>query len=351
MARDINQGIDPSMQYLSGGFRGNGVDSTLSRMLGQDVKAKAQFCAECGEKTEIAYKDPKNANAIEVYCKTHYEQLFASKCSGCNQPIMGQYVNANGEKYHPQCFSQDIQCAECSQRVFGEVLTACNKNWHPKCFKCNNCHTLLGHDFMEKGGYPFCKKCSAELSKVTPVVTKTKVNSAHVAETNKQNQELASNVQKGKMFCAECGQSIGAFDEAVSLGPSTFHSACLVCTKCKAALASTGYKEVSGMPYCPSCAGVSGGSGGFCAGCGQKLSGQYLSAMGQKWHKECFVCTSCQKPFNGGYAEKDGMPYCGPCLQKGSKPTYTTVQKGERVGFTVDPRTGQKKYTVGGPQN
>ncbi len=34
-----------------------------------------------------------------------------------------------------------------------------------------------------------------------------------------------------------------------------------------------------------------GGSatGGFCAGCGQKLVGSYLNAMGQKWHKACFV--------------------------------------------------------------
>ena len=60
----------------------------------------------------------------------------------------------------------------------------------------------------------------------------------------------------------------------------------------------------------------------------------------------CFVCDKCRTPLDGGYIEKDGQklhPSCNttPTLTK------TPVQTTHR-GFTVDPRTGQKKYTTGG---
>ncbi len=93
------------------------------------------------------------------------------------------------------------------------------------------------------------------------------------------------------MFCAECGQIIN-INAAVSFGDSTFHATCFNCSKCKKSLADTGnknasiiiiesqlfnrfhlisshlisslrciqnetgFKEVNGLPTCPSCAGI-----------------------------------------------------------------------------------------------
>jgi len=262
---------------------------------------------------------------------------------------MGQYVSVGGKRFHTQCHSQDIDCAGCRQKLFGEMVKACNSSWHPKCFKCDECHVVLDN-FVERKGVPFCHRCASSAPQQTAVRSGTS-NRSDVETRNKQNQEVAANVNKGKLFCAECGQVIGVND-AVSHGESVFHTACFACSQCRKPLAGTGFKIVDGSPVCAVCSGGSAAAGGgFCAGCGQKLTGQFLNAMGQKWHKNCFVCTDCNKPFSGGYAEKGGMPYCATCIQKGNKATVQTVTKpgAQRVGFTVDPRTGAKKYTTGNP--
>lgn len=40
--------------------------------------------------------------------------------------------------------------------------------------------------------------------------------------------------------------------------------------------------------------------GGRCMKCNQPIQGDHLSALGGKWHTQCFVCTECNAPFPGG---------------------------------------------------
>ncbi|XP_077986547.1 uncharacterized protein LOC144440946 [Glandiceps talaboti] len=47
-----------------------------------------------------------------------------------------------------------------------------------------------------------------------------------------------------------------------------------------------------------------------CAACDDPVIGQIISAMEQKWHAKCFVCTECKKPFDGPFFQKEGKPYC-----------------------------------------
>jgi len=246
---------------------------------------------------------------------------------------------------------QDISCVQRRKMIFGQVLEACGSQWHPSCFKCNECHSTLSSSYVERGGWPFCDKCANQSSnepykgKPTTVVQS---NSKQVAQRNQESKEIASNINKGKLFCAECGQLI-SIGEAVTLGSATFHEYCFVCTQCKKPLSETGFKEQGGAPYCPNClsGAANQGGGGFCAGCGKKLSGAFVTAVGSKWHKECFVCISCHQPFSSGYAEKDGQAYCPSCIQKVTPrtTTKTVVTSGQATGgFIVDPRTGQKKY-------
>jgi len=349
MSRDISQGIDPSMQFLSSAFNSNSTDGTLSRMLGEPVKGKPMFCAECGTRLEMAYRAP-NSSDSEIYCKQHWEELFGSKCEGCNQSITGQFVNVNGKKYHQQCHSQDIPCGGCNQRLFGESVEACGKSWHTKCFKCTLCYTPLDKDFVNRKGFPYCKRCNEEppahaMSSLS-IKADSEKKKQETQQKNQANQQLYSNIQKGKVFCAECGQMIAG--TTISFGESLFHEDCFCCSKCGKPVAQSGFKTVDGAAVCPTCTGGSNSGGGFCAGCGQKLVGQFISAMGQKWHKNCFVCSSCQQPFAGGYAEKNGMPYCSNCIQKGPQSVgqTVTIPGTQKVGFTVDPRTGKKKFTT-----
>eukprot|EP01098_Paradermamoeba_levis_P011133 TRINITY_DN4736_c0_g1_i1.p1 TRINITY_DN4736_c0_g1~~TRINITY_DN4736_c0_g1_i1.p1 ORF type:complete len:281 (+),score=58.49 TRINITY_DN4736_c0_g1_i1:42-884(+) len=62
-----------------------------------------------------------------------------------------------------------------------------------------------------------------------------------------------------------------------------------------------------------------------CDACFLTIDNASVSAMGQKFHKDCFVCTSCKKPFpNGEFVTKQKpgatstsppFPYCVKCVQ------------------------------------
>jgi len=99
----------------------------------------------------------------------------------------------------------------------------------------------------------------------------------------------------------------------------------------------------NGKPVCTKCnkpsnTPSSGGGGGNCTGCGQALQGAFITAMNSNWHKQCFVCAQCGSTLPGGYIEKNGKPHCDRCV-----PLVTTTTTGRQQGFTIDPRTGQKK--------
>jgi len=354
MSGQISQGIDPSMTYLSSSFKSSNIDSTLSRMLGNEVQGKEMFCSKCGKKTEIGYRNPNaSAEATELYCKEHYESMFAYLCEGCNKPIVGIYaVDERGKKYHQQCFGEDFPCANCSQRIIGEVVKACGKHWHPKCFKCTTCYTSFDGLHVDRGGFPYCKKCASEIvpSKRVVTVQKNSTVTAGSEETKGVTEDIYSNIQKGKLFCAECGKIISVND-AVSHGNAVFHVQCFCCAKCKKMLSEEkSFKTVNGKPHCLACAGSSsstgvgsnskGNSGGkFCAGCGSVLSGTCVKALDGSWHKDCLRCSSCNQPIGTStFVQRADKLLCQTCVG----PPITTAH----AGFTVDPRTGKKKYST-----
>jgi len=48
-----------------------------------------------------------------------------------------------------------------------------------------------------------------------------------------------------------------------------------------------------------------------CGHCGEIIKGQYISALGQSWHPDHFVCTECGQPFEGNQFHKhNDKPYC-----------------------------------------
>uniref|UniRef100_A0A8C0GB60 Transforming growth factor beta 1 induced transcript 1 n=1 Tax=Chelonoidis abingdonii TaxID=106734 RepID=A0A8C0GB60_CHEAB len=57
--------------------------------------------------------------------------------------------------------------------------------------------------------------------------------------------------------------------------------------------------------------GISTSTKGLCASCQKPIAGQVVTALGNTWHPEHFVCTHCQKEMGGSnFFEKDGAPYC-----------------------------------------
>lgn len=48
-----------------------------------------------------------------------------------------------------------------------------------------------------------------------------------------------------------------------------------------------------------------------CSSCSNSLeSEEYISALGQEWHTECFRCSACDCQLSSWYFEKDGLLFC-----------------------------------------
>jgi hypothetical protein len=46
------------------------------------------------------------------------------------------------------------------------------------------------------------------------------------------------------------------------------------------------------------------------------LTGQYVNAMGGKYHRECFGCFICGVSVAGRFIAHAGKPYCDECHEK-----------------------------------
>jgi len=153
-----------SDQYLSSGFQGESIDGGLQRMLGDDsIPTGTHKCSECGKIFQgRAYPNPSNPK--NLLCVEHYEK-YASKCVGCQQAIFGQYVKTfEGQKYHPQCYSEDYFCDRCKKPVFGEILHAETKYFHPACFTCCKCYSRINDSYTIHKDDIYCEKCAKEIS-------------------------------------------------------------------------------------------------------------------------------------------------------------------------------------------
>ena len=82
----------------------------------------------------------------------------ASRSSGANRPAA-----SNNRAPAPQNESSGPSrgmCSGCNQPVRGEVMQALGGFWHVNCFACGNCQEPLGSaTFYEYEGQPHCEKC------------------------------------------------------------------------------------------------------------------------------------------------------------------------------------------------
>lgn len=127
--------------------------------------------------------------------------------------------------------------------------------------------------------------------------------------------------------CPGCGETIHGGSVIEALGRK-WHKDCFACQGegCGKPLRGVPYQEHDGMPFCKDC--YYNRFGEVCAGCGERIHGGTLNAMGKKWHRECFVCSACSGPLESRYATRDGRPLCGSCCQ---------VPTGPEKGLALSP--------------
>ncbi|XP_070161354.1 LIM domain kinase 1 isoform X2 [Polyergus mexicanus] len=128
----------------------------------------------------------------------------------------------------------------------------------------------------------------------------------------------------GTLICAGCLNIIDE-DEFIQALNQEWHIDCFRCSACDIGLSSW-YFEKDGLLFCKDDYWAAYGEA--CQGCGQIITGPVMLAGDHKFHPECFACTSCGAFIGDGesYAlvERSKL-YCGVCYKRQMQPLNRTA--------------------------
>ncbi|XP_048833388.1 leupaxin [Brienomyrus brachyistius] len=231
-------------------------------------------------------------------------------CASCGKCIVGKFITALGQVWHPEHFvclicrvelgttgyferegeaycQKDYQnlfsprCGYCKAPILQNILTAMNQSWHPEHFFCAECGTVFGSEgYMEREGKPYCSKDFYRL--FAPK-------------------------------CSGCGEPVQ--ENYLSAANGTWHPQCFVCADCLTPFSDGCFMELDGRPLCM--LHYHSRQGTLCGGCGAPISGRCIAALDRKFHPEHFVCAFCLRQLaQGVFKEQAGKPYCATCHSK-----------------------------------
>ncbi|ORX36445.1 hypothetical protein BD324DRAFT_580570 [Kockovaella imperatae] len=212
-------------------------------------------------------------------------------------------------RVHP---TQAILCAGCRQPIIGRIVNAMKQRWHPGCFKCDECGGLLEHvSSFEWEGKAYCHLDYHDASLhirafahrcyhcKTPIVDSRFVTLNDPGLGERFYHEL-------HFFCSECGDPF--------LDPSKSSAPGATGAEQEEEGETNPFVIHKGHPYCENCHIRLHKP--KCKACQQPIPDVAVSAMGAKWHKECFVCSHCSSAFaNNLFFPKDGQALCTSCYE------------------------------------
>nr|XP_033802529.1 transforming growth factor beta-1-induced transcript 1 protein isoform X2 [Geotrypetes seraphini] len=213
--------------------------------LGQTWHPEHFVCSHC-------QKEMGGTNFFEKdglpYCERDYFHLFSPRCGLCNEPILDKMVTALDKNWHPEHFCcvkcgrpfgeegfherdgkqycrKDFyeifatRCQGCGQAILENYISALNVLWHPECFVCRECYTpFVNGSFFEHEGQPYCE-----------------------THYHKNRGSLCSGCEKP--ITGRCITAMGR----------KFHPEHFVCAFCLKQLNKGTFKEQTEKPYCHPC--------------------------------------------------------------------------------------------------
>jgi len=180
---------------------------------------------------------------------------------------------------NPQQPSSGV-CAHCNQPIFGQVISALDQTWHPEHFICTQCSAPFGAGtFYPKAGRPYCQEC---------------FYSVYMDR------------------CKSCNQPVK--NDCISALGYKWHTEHFNCAKCSKSLVGETFYEFQGQAYCST--HYFEMAGAVCGGCHKAINGQFITAMGKKYHPDHFVCSYCMNPIKGSYKAKEDKAYCQNCFRR-----------------------------------
>ncbi|KAE8223804.1 hypothetical protein CF319_g3214 [Tilletia indica] len=226
---------------------------------------------------------------------------------------------------HPQPQTSTIStadgslCASCSKLIVGRVINAMNAFFHPTCFRCMHCSESLEHvAFFEHEGKPYCHLDYHELFSTrcfhcrTPIVDERYitindpdlVGSAGAAakggegegEEGGREKSGVRNYHEMHFFCANCGDPFLDPNAAGSVAGANPTANLVIDDDGRVQHGGKAFVVHKGYPYCEGCHNRLHKP--RCRRCKNPiLTDEIINALGHKWHPDCFVCESCQRPF------------------------------------------------------
>ncbi|XP_017460539.1 PREDICTED: paxillin-like, partial [Rhagoletis zephyria] len=99
-------------------------------------------------------------------------------------------------------------------------------------------------------------------------------------------------------------------DDFITAMGQNYHPQCFTCTECAKPLSPYNFYEKNGKPYCED--DYHRLFSPKCFACKEPIKdNDFITAMGHDYHPKCFKCTECAKPLSPyNFYEKNGLPYC-----------------------------------------
>lgn len=228
-----------------------------------------------------------------------------SSGAGLVRSDSGGLVNrSSSDADKPQLDPRKILNAECTTGSMGSFLLRRQTRREEEGAPCTSCKKLLGNTLMllVDGKELFhstcfvCKRCGKEFDDYYY---------EHRGEVPLCFEHYA---EASGLSCNGCGQVIRTSTVTLAMGKK-WHSHCFACVSCHTVL-KDGHYVHEGQPYCQ--LDFYRAKGLLCVRCETPVGVGDKSFEGRAWHKSCWTCTTCNRPFGkDGFYGVNGLPFCG----------------------------------------
>lgn len=253
-------------------------------------------CAVCGRNLQDGTPLVKTMPEEMVY----HSACFT--CRTCQSPFESFFWPF---QLIPYCFEHYLRaasfdCAACEGQISEGAVLVHGRKYHSKCWVCSDCHSEFENSYNIFEGKPYC----GEHYKIRAGVT-----------------------------CSDCGLALEKSSKSIKAMGGLFHRKCFSCRQCGTPILPEGpdakpleFLADGSKVVCLSChqASLLEGPATICHACNQAITSECVSAMGEIFCIQCFVCSGCGVPFvknlesgvASGYYNVEGKPYDEECARK-----------------------------------
>ncbi|KAG6324956.1 hypothetical protein E4U22_006744 [Claviceps purpurea] len=172
--------------------------------------------------------------------------------------------------------------------------------------------------------------------------TRTDSRSPRPQHTGERHDTRGISPLPSRGDCKACGIAITGKSISSADGRLTgkYHKACFVCSTCRAPFSSSVFYVLGDKPYCEQDYHKLNNS--LCGSCKRGIEGQFAEdEAGVKYHLRCFRCLDCGVSLVDGYFEVAGYAYC-------ERDAWRRV-KAAQAGVGVGEKEARRSGGGGGP--